>query len=200
MFFYNNIWYIFISCKWLSLIYLVRLNSPLPHLIPRINNKWWRLRLLLNPYSGAFICYLTRGAGFVCFLLYENMYWYLTNVYTIDYNIWCCIRLLSITRGCVFVYCSSSVGTIAGAVIGGLFALAVVIGIIVFICVVVCKCKTTGVRGRVVQPGVGVSNNVTYINSPSAPPYNSKSFDFCLVFAILYFLDMFELSIPLNNI
>lgn len=118
----------------------------------------------------------------------------------IDYNIWCCIRLLSITRGYVFVYCSSSVGTIAGAVIGGLFALAVVIGIIVFICVVVCKCKTTGVRGRVVQPGVGVSNNVTYINSPSAPPYNSKSFDFCLVFAILYFLDMFELSIPLNNI
>lgn len=106
----------------------------------------------------------------------------------IDYNIWCCIRLLSITRGCVFVYCSSSVGTIAGAVIGGLFALAVVIGIIVFICVVVCKCKTTGVRGRVVQPGVGVSNNVTYINSASAPPYNSKSFDFCLVFAILYVL------------
>lgn len=116
----------------------------------------------------------------------------------IDYNIWYCIRLLSIFRGCVFVYCSSSVGTIAGAVIGGLFALAVVIGIIVFICVVVCKCKTTGVRGRVVQPGLGVSNNVTYINSPSAPPYNSKSFDFCLVFAILYFLDMFKLSIPLN--
>lgn len=72
-----------------------------------------------------------------------------------------------------YYYYDSSVGTIAGAVIGGLFALAVVIGIIVFICVVVCKCKTTGVRGRVVQPGVGVSNNVTYINSPSAPPYNS---------------------------
>ena len=63
-------------------------------------------------------------------------------------------------------------GTIAGAVIGGLFALAVIIGIIVFVCIVVCKCKTTGVRGRVVQPGVGVSNNITYINSASAPQYS----------------------------
>lgn len=171
--------------------------TPTPNIsIPRIKNKWWRFRLLLNPYSGAFVCNLTRGAGFVCFCCMRIC----TDIWLmyIDSNIWCCIRLLSITRGYVFVYCSSSVGTIAGAVIGGLFALAVVIGIIVFICVVVCKCKTTGVRGRVVQPGVGVSNNVTYINSPSAPPYNSKSFDFCLVFAILYFLDMFELSIPLN--
>lgn len=36
-----------------------------------------------------------------------------------------------------------------------------------FVCVVVCKCKTTGVRGRVVQPNVGVSNTVTYISPPT---------------------------------
>lgn len=106
------------------------------------------------------------------------------------YCIWLHVYCLTRSNRCVFVYCSSSVGTIAGAVIGGLFAFAVIVGIIVFVCVVVCKCKTTGVRGRVVQPGVGMSNNVTYINSPSAPPYNSKSFDFCRVFAILKILDI----------
>lgn len=42
--------------------------TPTPNIsIPRIKNKWWRFRLLLNPYSGAFVCYPTRGAGFVCF-------------------------------------------------------------------------------------------------------------------------------------
>lgn len=51
--------------------------------------------------------------------------------------------------------------------IGGLFGLACIIGVIVFVCVVVCKCKTTGVRGRVVQPNVGVSNTVTYISPPT---------------------------------
>lgn len=132
------------------LIYFVRLNLFLFYLIFRINNKWLCFCLLFNLYSGVFVCYFICGVGFVCFLLYENMYWYLINVYIIDFNIWCCIWLLFIICGYVFVYCSSFVGMIVGVVIGGLFVLVVVIGIIVFICVVVCKCKMIGVRGWVV--------------------------------------------------
>ncbi|XP_048742693.2 cysteine and tyrosine-rich protein 1-like isoform X2 [Ostrea edulis] len=74
-----------------------------------------------------------------------------------------------------YYYYSDSAGVIAGAVIGGLFGLACIIGVIVFVCVVVCKCKTTGVRGRVVQPNVGVSNTVTYISPPTT--YNSYGYN-----------------------
>lgn len=129
MFFYNNIWYIFILCKWLFLI-------------------WWCLCLLFNLYSGVFVCNFICGVGFVCFCCMRICIdiWLMY----IDYNIWCCIWLLFIICGYVFVYCSSFVGMIVGVVIGGLFVLVVVIGIIVFICVVVCKCKMIGVRGWVV--------------------------------------------------
>lgn len=149
MFFYNNIWYIFILCKWLFLIYFVRLNLFLFYLIFRINNKWWCLCLLFNLYSGVFICYFICGVGFVFFFCCMRICIDIWLMY-IDFNIWCCIWLLFILCGCVFVYCSSFVGMIVGVVIGGLFVLVVVIGIIVFICVVVCKCKMIGVRGWVV--------------------------------------------------
>ncbi|VDI75787.1 Hypothetical predicted protein [Mytilus galloprovincialis] len=77
------------------------------------------------------------------------------------WNIWYLgiflISVISVDAECYYDYytdsydCYANVSIVIGAVIGGLFGIAIIGGVVTFICCTFVK--TSGIRGHVVQPG-----------------------------------------------
>ena len=80
--------------------------------------------------------------------------------------IFCAFILVSFHKKRLFTF-TRAVGTIAGAVVGGLIGLAIIVVIIVVLC---GACKTQGNRGTVVRP----VNTQTVHTVQSGTTYNGR--------------------------